>query len=129
MPRIQDAGPIQGQADPVSMDAGLAPEGSGVGMPLPSQLELSWQVLTAVLGEDAGHAVQAAVPCLLMLVLQKEGQHGQVSGHFNRTWGEKEGTEYWVGSCWINGAVIPTLGHGLWHSSFSLGALESHILD
>jgi hypothetical protein len=53
--------------------------------------------------------VQAAVPCLLMLVLQKKkAQHGQVSGHFNRTWGGKEGTEYWVGSCWIYGAVIPT---------------------
>lgn len=89
MPRIQDAGPIQGQAGPVPMDTGLAPEGSGVCMPLPSQLELSRQVLTAVLGEDAGHAVQAAVPCLLMLVLQKEGQHGQVSDHFNRTWGGK----------------------------------------
>lgn len=56
------------------MDAGLAPEGTGVGVPLPSQLELSRQVLTTVLSEDAGHGVQNAAPCLLMHVLQKEAQ-------------------------------------------------------
>lgn len=77
------------------MDAGLAPEGTGVGVPLPSQLELSRQVLTTVLSEDAGHGVQTAAPCLLMHVLQKEAQHGPVSGHPHRTWGAgKEGTRY-----------------------------------
>lgn len=57
MPRITGAGLIQGQAGHVPMDAGLAPEGSGVGLPLPSQLELSQKALTTVLGADAAHGV------------------------------------------------------------------------
>lgn len=103
------------------------PPGLWVSLPLPSQLELSWQALTTVLGEYAGHGVQTVVPCLLTIVLQKQAQHGRGSGHLHRTWGGgKEGTGYWVGSCWIYGAVMPALWHGLWHSSSSQGAPEPH---
>lgn len=76
MPRIPGAGPNQGQADQVTTGTGLVPEGSGGGLPPPSQLELCWQGLAAVLDEGAGHTVQTTVPCLLMLIPQEEAQHG-----------------------------------------------------
>lgn len=68
------------------------PEGSGVGLPLPSQLELSRHALTVVLGEGAGRA-PAAAPCLLTTVLQKEAQHGRISDHLNSTWGGGKGQD------------------------------------
>lgn len=76
MPKIPGAGPIQGQADQVTMDAGLAPKGSSVGLLPPSQLELCRQGLAVILSDGAGHAVQTAIPCLLILIPQEEAQHG-----------------------------------------------------
>lgn len=80
VPGAPGADPTQSQAGLIGSEAGLAPKAPRLGLQTPSQPELSWQDLAAVLGEDARHGVYAgAVPCRLMLVPQEEAQHGGVS--------------------------------------------------